>query len=250
MAAGFGCEKGENANDGGGGHAGAAASSGAGGVTSGSGGELSGAGSGDGGYGGGGSVQEPTTCAEGVPKGPTSGAGGCSQGTFSVGSVLSASGFDDFEGKPVHAAFTRSQQTRTATTSVQAGRFDLDFLFASYSCNLGAGSRASAALYIDVDANGSCNPEVDSLYLWGALGGPAGTCRTLELTPESPRCASDYGDAVGPDRELLAAAQAACPAVGDCLQACGTAPNDAGGASAACPTDNSAGEGGVGGSAD
>jgi len=185
------------------------------------------------------------TCASGVPNG---GPGGCTQGTTSVGTVVHAQSFTAYEGRMVKAAFTEGGEVRTATTSVTNGAFDLDFLFASMTCNLGADTAAGGALYIDVDGNSSCNPTTDFVFVWGARGGPAGTCRPIALTPQSAKCDSLTSFFPRSDEPALSAAQAVCPAVGNCLDFCEPQTQGTGGSTSVyCPTGGTGGRGGQGG---
>ena len=149
----------------------------------------------------------------------------------SVGSVVHARGFTGYESRTVNAVFAVGDERLTTTTTVRGGAFDLDFLFAITDCNLGANSYAGGAFTIDVDGDGTCDPTVDRVFVWGASGGPPGTCRPIDVTPQSPACnLSTYGG----NSDALAAAQAVCPAVGSCLALCSPPTSGAGGAPALC----------------
>jgi hypothetical protein len=186
-----------------------------------------------------------STCASGVPSGA---GGGCTQGTSSVGTVVHAQGFTAYDGRAVKAAFTRGGggEIRTAETLVQNGVFNLDFLFATTTCNLGGNSTAGGALYIDIDGNSTCNPAADFVFVWGATGGPPGTCFPVTLTPQSEQCASL--DFPGTADAALTAAQSVCPAVGNCLDFCGPRTGTGGSSQVFCPTGGTGGRGGQGGS--
>jgi hypothetical protein len=157
----------------------------------------------------------PGTCSAGIPAGNK-----CTQRTASVGSVVHARGLSSLEGRVVKAAFTLAfgSEVKTTTTVVSGGAFDLDFLFASTACNLGASFFGAGAFYIDADADGACDPAVDRMFVWGAWGGPGGTCSEIEFTPQSPACKLGYSTS-GP---ALTAAQTICPAVGSCFAFCGS----------------------------
>jgi hypothetical protein len=165
----------------------------------------------------------PGTCAEGVPA-----ANYCTQGTLSVGSVVQARGLSSLEGRVVRAAFSGGKRT---TTVVSGGAFDLDFLLFNGGCNLGASSFAAGAFYIDADNDGACDPAVDRIFVWGASGGPPGTCATIQFTPQSPPCQSLY---YGTSAPALSVAQSICPAVGSCLSFCGPLNEGAGGTPGVC----------------
>jgi hypothetical protein len=161
--------------------------------------------------------------------GGVGGGPGCSQGTFSVGSKVSATGFDMWEGRVVVAALAKND-VMSSTQTVSGGRFEFDFLFPSTVCNLGASSDAGGALYVDVDDDGECDPAQDLLFVWATYGGPGGAYRTLALTPESQRCSLSYPG----DDDALRAAQSVCPAVGGCFDFCGSAMQGIGGIGAIC----------------
>jgi hypothetical protein len=68
-----------------------------------------------------------------------------------------------------------TEEAARVDASVRSGAFDLDFLFPSTACNLGAPTFAGGAFFIDADGDSSCDPANDFVFAWGATGGPAGT---------------------------------------------------------------------------
>src|SRR4029077_9821077 len=138
----------------------------------------------------------------------------CTQGTFSVGTIIHGQGFDAYEGSTVKAAFAQYSgvQVLTADAPIIAGVFHFDFLFPSSTCNLGANATAGAAVFVDTNGDATCDPATDLVFAFVAYGGPGGTCATTRLMPADPRCTLSYPG----DVAALTAAQTVCPAVGTC----------------------------------
>ena len=178
------------------------------------GGSLS-ANGGSGGSSGGGSGGSPAAC--------------CPNGGQSVTSVVHARGFTAYEGLPVKAVFLYSTSAApdgqtTRETSVSGGAFDLDFPPASPTCAETFQANGAGAIYIDTDGDGVCNPAVDYLYAWSALGAAGGTCATIDLTPQSPNCEGGYQHV---DFMVLEAVRIVCPVTQGCLS-CPPSSPDAG----------------------
>lgn len=160
------------------------------------------------------------------------------QGTASLGTIVHARGFTEYEGRAVKAAVVvRPVDNRTIDSSVANGAFDLDVFFPDNRCSVG--NVAGGVLFIDADGNGTCDPATDFVYFWRALSGPgSGTCNVIDLTPLSPRCVS-YGEG---DAQLLEAAQMVCPAVDSCLVFCPSS-TGTGGSNMTCPAGGAGGGG-------
>jgi len=161
-----------------------------------------GSGGGGGGGGGGGS---PAAC--------------CPNGGQSLASVVRARGFTAYEGRPVKAVFFYStfsmpDGSTTHETSVSGGAFDLAFPPDSPTCAESFWANGAGAIYIDTDGDGICDPSVDYVYAWKALGAAGSTCATIDLTPQSPSCG---GVMESVDSMVLVAARVVCPATQGCL---------------------------------
>jgi len=146
------------------------------------------------------------------------GAGGspaacCPGGGQIAATVVHGRGFTAYEGRAVTAVFLDGTHVAaTQATSVSGGAFDLQFP-ADGACADGGSVSGAGALYIDADGDGVCNPATDYLYVWPAFG-TAGTCGTIDLSPQSINCG---GGTDNPYFMLYEAAQAVCPATGECL---------------------------------
>jgi hypothetical protein len=168
-----------------------------------------------------------THCADGLPPNPP----GCKHGAQAVGSVVKGSAFGAMVGAPVHAAFTwgGGMVVTDATTVAGDGTFAFDLLLAIGECDIaGAAIHAGGALFVDVDANGVCDPATDVVFVWTAKGGNGGTCAPVPVMPGAACSVTAAGAMLA-----LTAAQAVCPAIGGCLAGCTAL--GAGGAAGLCP---------------
>jgi hypothetical protein len=166
------------------------------------GGTLSGAGGrgGSGGAGGGGGSPQPCCYKDAVP----------------FTSVVHGSGFTAYEGRAVKAIFRYSasslpETTTTLETTVSGGAFELAFVPDPPACMVVGGT--IGFIYIDADGDGVCSPSVDYVYAWSGAGPGGSSCGTIDLGPQSPRCAAD--GAVDP--AVLEFARSACPATNGCV---------------------------------
>jgi len=166
------------------------------------GGSLSGQGGAGGSGGSGGGGGSAATC--------------CPDGGVSVTSIVRGRSFLAYEGLTVKAVFTWSTlpAPQTRETSVVGGAFDLEFPPDAATCASPRLTAGAGALYIDNDGDGVCNPGVDYLYAWSALGAAGNTCATIDLTPQSPNCSAEE---TGVDGAILNAVQTVCPAFGGCF---------------------------------
>ena len=153
----------------------------------------------------------------GMGGGGGSTAGCCPDGGQPFASVVHGRGFSAYEGRPVQAILLYSTTTvpnRVAnqTTTVSGGTFDLDFAAAGGSCNDTSRATGGGAIYIDSDGDGVCDPAVDYLYVWPAFDAMGSNCGTIDLSPQTPKCAAPI-----PDATALYAAVSVCPATRGCL---------------------------------
>jgi len=169
-------------------------------------------------------------CSGSLPgNGGAGGTGGassvcCPIGGESVTRVVHARGFSAYEGRPVKAIFLYSGTTKDpmSETSVSGGAFDLDFAPDYAACADRMFMNGAGAIYIDTDGDGVCNPAVDYVYAWSALGAAGPTCATLDLTPETPNC---LGASSGADFKFLEATMRVCPALAGCYGCPGPSPD-------------------------
>jgi hypothetical protein len=172
-------------------------------------------------------------CGGSLPdKGGAGGVGGngwwpdacCPDQNVSISRLVRARGFEAYDGMPVKAAFVFSGFIGSvmAETSVSGGAFDLDFPPYDGQCYDPAYYNGAGAIYIDTDGDGVCNPAVDYLFAWSALGAGGTTCSTLDLTPQSPNCPGAKGIV---DFKYLEATSLVCPATNGCYACPGPSPD-------------------------
>jgi hypothetical protein len=159
-----------------------------------------------------------------LDKAPTTGAACCPGGGESVTSSVRARGFSAYEGRPVKAIFLYSGTTKAPMqeTFVGGGGFDLDFPADYAMCADRAFMNGAGAITIDVDGDGVCNPAVDYVYAWSALGAAGPTCATLDLTPATPNCLGASGAV---DFKFIEATTTVCPANDGCYACPGPSPD-------------------------